>query len=113
LGVAQKGVTVAHPAKRIGANRPNIVRWDISQALAEAFQRDEGSPAYFFTQAFTVVESGGQAHGIAHAIDDGELTVGHPRHFHVKTVGAEIYCGDSLGRSHRVSKRIVDYRTAI
>jgi hypothetical protein len=98
LEFGQQDLLAPRPAQRVGADGTHVVRRHVPQPLPEAFQHLEGAVAGFLVQLILVVQARGEAHGVAHAVDDGELPVDDAGNLQVEAVRAEVDGGNDLGR---------------
>jgi hypothetical protein len=96
LGGPQEDAAVAHLPQGVGADRAHRVVRQGAQALAEARQAVQGALLRLDGELLALVQAGAQAHALAQAVDDLELTVVQVGDDHVKAVGAEIDRGDGV-----------------
>ena len=85
------------PAQRAGPDNPNLVGVHVANALAETAQALQRDALALLAEYVVFIESGGEAHHFAQAIDHRRLPVRQPRDDHVKAVGAEVDRGEDFG----------------
>ena len=83
-------------AQSIGAHDAHAFRVHVAQALPETLQALECALGDGLVEPALIVQSGGEAHHFAQAIEDGELAVRIARHDHVEAVRSEIDSRDDV-----------------
>ena len=101
----------------VGGDDAHALRWNRADALTEARQAIDRALEHLLAQATAIVESFGQAHGFAQAIDDAQLTEHVARDHHVEAVGTQVDRGEQFAvakcaamfvraGAHRIGRRI-------
>src|SRR3546814_9273929 len=80
----------------VGRHRALALRRDVTDALSQPRQAFERALAHLGCQRALAVESLGQAHGFAHAIDGAQLPQGVARDDHVEAVRTQVDRGEHV-----------------
>ena len=84
----QKRLFLVRQPQCVGADHAHAVGVHVTQALTEALQAGERASRHVLVDAAVLGNSCGQAHHLAQAVDDDQLTVRVARDHHVEAVGA-------------------------
>ncbi len=84
-------------AQSVRAHHPHAVGAHISQALPKALQAGDRSSGDLFIDPAILLDARRETHHLAQAVNDDQLTVGIPRHDHVKAVRPEVYGREYVG----------------
>ena len=96
FGARDEVVRIGRLAQRVGADHAYVVGFESAQAFTEACETGEGALAGFLGEQVVLVQTGGQAHHVALAVDDRHGVFFLARDDEVKTVRTEVDSGELL-----------------
>src|ERR1019366_9668548 len=104
----EKGLFAARLAQRVGTDDTHAIGVYVAQALAKTLQTRKRPRCGFLVDTAVLLDTGGNTHHLAQAINDDELAVRVARDDHVEAVRPQVDSGENIwnGLSREALARI-------
>ncbi len=98
-GALEEGLFASRDAQRVGADHAHVACVHVAQALTEALQTGQRARGHLLVEPAVRTDPGGEAHHLAHPVDDHELAVRIAGDNEVKAVRTQIDGRQHVGHS--------------